>query len=570
MVSNLYESDFRLKQVAAHRTTYLSMLRKFGKSAVPPGLTFYQSLPVLSFAEFDRVRVERNWVCIQGVIYDVSSFTEHHPGGAQLIRSRVLGPPSYFEKDFFTEHTHSIQALDVLASLAVAVLDRDRTTVLSLHSESNSVSDEQLQRLGCSSAEAQSIEATIHALPPAEKAKAKIQLGDLFQELEREQALLNWMKHERKARTLLMVRTLKLRSSEMTAPEPKQEKRKARPIPDEPGESSKATFATPVLAEAVTVKEVKEAPSARAQQEEEQRNQLKQIKDKMEDERRQRQAKLEERKRLAEELKRANEEREMKLRQQPPETDRSTQAVVAAPAAQEEEQEEETAARLKEEEEIRKRKENLRRRIAEEARMREEARKIKEKESLSELAQPTISVVEPSVSELDDQADLIEPSQISPSAADADKSMHVENPPATDAPIQMARALYDFEPADPACIPLKEGTIVEVLQSDSSGWWQVKNNQNIGYVPGEYLEIVEQKPVKPTENKTEAPPLPARPKRNLVADIAAPKTSDNNNNGKQQTPPKEKDKDKEVNIYAVVHRRKKSDVETQKMLENFF
>lgn len=54
------------------------------------------------------------------------------------------------------------------------------------------------------------------------------------------------------------------------------------------------------------------------------------------------------------------------------------------------------------------------------------------------------------------------------------------------------QALYDFVPQDPNVeLPLKKGDIVAVLQKLDGGWWRGrKRDGSIGFVPGNYLDII--------------------------------------------------------------------------------
>jgi len=54
------------------------------------------------------------------------------------------------------------------------------------------------------------------------------------------------------------------------------------------------------------------------------------------------------------------------------------------------------------------------------------------------------------------------------------------------------QALYDFAPQDPGIeMPLKKGDIVAILQKLDGGWWRArKRDGSMGFVPGNYLDII--------------------------------------------------------------------------------
>jgi len=54
------------------------------------------------------------------------------------------------------------------------------------------------------------------------------------------------------------------------------------------------------------------------------------------------------------------------------------------------------------------------------------------------------------------------------------------------------QALYDFIPQDPNVeLQLKKGDIVAILQKLDGGWWRArKRDGTMGFVPGNYLDII--------------------------------------------------------------------------------
>ena len=54
--------------------------------------------------------------------------------------------------------------------------------------------------------------------------------------------------------------------------------------------------------------------------------------------------------------------------------------------------------------------------------------------------------------------------------------------------VEQVRALFDYEPAPPGELPLKQGQVVRVLEQHGDGWWRVEARGAAGLVPGSYLE----------------------------------------------------------------------------------
>src|SRR5271170_627296 len=61
--------------------------------------------------------------------------------------------------------------------------------------------------------------------------------------------------------------------------------------------------------------------------------------------------------------------------------------------------------------------------------------------------------------------------------------------------LEFYQALYDFVPQDPMVeMGLKKGDIVAVLQKLEGGWWRGrKRDGSVGFVPGNYLDIIPRK-----------------------------------------------------------------------------
>jgi len=70
----------------------------------------------------------------------------------------------------------------------------------------------------------------------------------------------------------------------------------------------------------------------------------------------------------------------------------------------------------------------------------------------------------------------------------------IENQPEMMDPkkLDFYQALYDFVPQELGVeMPLKKGEIVAVLNKGEGGWWRGrKRDGSIGFVPGNYLDII--------------------------------------------------------------------------------
>jgi peroxin-13 len=70
------------------------------------------------------------------------------------------------------------------------------------------------------------------------------------------------------------------------------------------------------------------------------------------------------------------------------------------------------------------------------------------------------------------------------------------------------QALYDFVPQDPSVeMALKKGDIVAILQKLDGGWWRGrKRDGSMGFVPGNYLDIIPRRgEVMPIKDGKEKP-----------------------------------------------------------------
>jgi len=72
------------------------------------------------------------------------------------------------------------------------------------------------------------------------------------------------------------------------------------------------------------------------------------------------------------------------------------------------------------------------------------------------------------------------------------KQAIVEAEPLDPGKLEFYQALYDFMPQDANVeLPLRKGDIVAVLQKLEGGWWKArKRDGNVGFVPGNYLDII--------------------------------------------------------------------------------
>ena len=85
--------------------------------------------------QFESIEVSRHhtrgdsWVTVDGVVYDVSSFAEHHPGGETLLLSHCGGDVSASMRSE-ASHTHSKAAFSILDGMRIGVLKNDVKVIL--------------------------------------------------------------------------------------------------------------------------------------------------------------------------------------------------------------------------------------------------------------------------------------------------------------------------------------------------------------------------------------------------------------------------------------------------------
>ncbi|CAG8669311.1 24004_t:CDS:2 [Racocetra persica] len=77
-------------------------------------------LPIYTFEQFVDNAEENSWICIEGIIHDVSEFIEEHPGGRSIIAASI-------GKDMTTSfnggvYDHSNAARNLMASLRVGII----------------------------------------------------------------------------------------------------------------------------------------------------------------------------------------------------------------------------------------------------------------------------------------------------------------------------------------------------------------------------------------------------------------------------------------------------------------
>ena len=100
---------------------------------------------------------------------------------------------------------------------------------------------------------------------------------------------------------------------------------------------------------------------------------------------------------------------------------------------------------------------------------------------------------------------------VKPAAKPAAKAASkVRAPPAPPAPLPtpatstpLYRALYDFQASSASEMTLSQGDLVEIATKGTTGWWLAKNNGKEGWVPENYLKLVESKkkpPPPPPQN----------------------------------------------------------------------
>lgn len=83
----------------------------------------YRDLPALSRDEFDhRVEEGEAWVLLEGIVYDIRTFVDEHPGGRQTLLNYVGSDVSDLFRGDNGHHRHSKEAREYLPLLKVARL----------------------------------------------------------------------------------------------------------------------------------------------------------------------------------------------------------------------------------------------------------------------------------------------------------------------------------------------------------------------------------------------------------------------------------------------------------------
>lgn len=77
-------------------------------------------LPVFTFEEFQEGAQKNNWICIEGIIHDVTSFIDEHPGGPSFLKASI-------GKDMTTSfnggiYDHSNAARNLMANFRIGVI----------------------------------------------------------------------------------------------------------------------------------------------------------------------------------------------------------------------------------------------------------------------------------------------------------------------------------------------------------------------------------------------------------------------------------------------------------------
>lgn len=77
-------------------------------------------LPVITYEKYEENAAKNNWICIEGVIYDVTNFMNEHPGGKAMMTTS-------FGKDMTVAfnggvYNHSNAARNLMASMRLAVV----------------------------------------------------------------------------------------------------------------------------------------------------------------------------------------------------------------------------------------------------------------------------------------------------------------------------------------------------------------------------------------------------------------------------------------------------------------
>lgn len=70
-------------------------------------------------------------------------------------------------------------------------------------------------------------------------------------------------------------------------------------------------------------------------------------------------------------------------------------------------------------------------------------------------------------------------------------------------PIAVGRALYDYAAVEEGELSFSEGSRIDILVRDDSGWWQGVNGDTVGWFPAEYVNEV--RDVAPTPVSVSVP-----------------------------------------------------------------
>jgi len=61
-------------------------------------------------------------------------------------------------------------------------------------------------------------------------------------------------------------------------------------------------------------------------------------------------------------------------------------------------------------------------------------------------------------------------------------------PPAPRPSLPLCKALYDYEATDLDELSFKEGSVIEIIKEDVSGWWKGRLRGKEGLFPSNYIE----------------------------------------------------------------------------------
>ena len=81
--------------------------------------------------------------------------------------------------------------------------------------------------------------------------------------------------------------------------------------------------------------------------------------------------------------------------------------------------------------------------------------------------------------------------------------------------LDFAKALFDFVPENPQELRLSKGQVVAILEKSDNGWWKGRNQAGeIGYFPGNRVEIIERRTPTPAASSS----IPIQNSSNPIAD----------------------------------------------------